>query len=95
MSLLQFSPVKCQVISRSHLDRVRRLYVTQNVTSQVDGGQIFDRPVVVTTLSGCAIVSWYPDALEGALIYTIDINALLSISKRNPAIDLIIVNKPK
>jgi hypothetical protein len=76
-------PVKGKTVTRDYSYRVRSLDVAHDVASQIDGVHILDWTVVVTSLPRRAIVSRDADTLEGTLIYAIDIDTLLSISRRS------------
>lgn len=73
-------PVKGQIVTRHDFDRIRSLDIAKDIASQVDRGQILDGPIVVTALSRRAVIGRNPDALEGALVYAVNVNTLLHIS---------------
>ena len=56
------------------------LDITHDIASQIDRRQILDWGVVEATFAGCAIVCGDANALEGSLIHTIDVDALVTIS---------------
>ena len=70
-------PVKRQVVTRSHLDRVFDLLVPENIAPDIDRVHVLYRGVGVAP-GRRAIVSGGPDAFESALVDAVDKNSLES-----------------
>jgi hypothetical protein len=75
-------PVERKVISRLNFDSVVGLNITHDVASHVNGVEILDRRIVVAALAILAIVRRNSDALERALIYTVDEDTLKELVMR-------------
>lgn len=75
-------PVERKVISRPNFDSVVGLDITHDVASHVNGVEILDRRVVVAAFAILAIVRRNSDALERALIYTVDEDTLEELVMR-------------
>lgn len=56
------------------------LNIAHDIATQVYRVEILDWRVVVAAFARGAIVRWDTDALKGALVYTVDIDALYDVS---------------
>lgn len=74
-------PIECQGIARYHLDSIVCWGIAHDIATHVDRGEIFNRGIVVASLSGRAIVCWDTNALEVALVHTIQVHTLLVLIK--------------
>ena len=75
-------PIEGQVVARCNLDRVVSLHIAHDIAAQIDRVQILDWRVVVAAFAILAIVRRNSDALERALIYTVDEDTLEELVMR-------------
>jgi hypothetical protein len=69
-------PVKGEIISGGYFDGIRSLDIAHDIASHINGRQILNGRVIITSLTWCAIVCWDTDAFESSLVNTVHEDAL-------------------
>jgi hypothetical protein len=81
-AVMKYEPIKRQIITRHYFDGFGCLDVAHDIASHIDGGQVFDWAVVVSSFARRAVVCWGTNAFARALVDAIDVDALHSLVRK-------------